>query len=270
MKIPDNVHRFIEPSSWWFCKEVYPTVHVHGEYELIFCLSGEAYAYIDEKEYHLTDGKGVFVFPYQVHSYETVVKGEFCVVIFKPEMIPTFKEKLSRRIPEKHSFEFNGNDDISKVLYASKSQYDVEKDKYRLLLAGYINFMVDCVYKKMEFAHIDYKDAQLYEQILEYCNERYTETVFVSEIAKVLLTNPNRISRVFNNNMKMGIPRYIEALRFSKACQLIETSDYSIAKISEEAGFGSIRSLNRAFENFLKITPKQYKKRIENNQKYDS
>jgi transcriptional regulator GlxA family with amidase domain len=62
--------------------------------------------------------------------------------------------------------------------------------------------------------------------------------------------------------MKMGIPQYVESLRFSDACHLLEMTDYTVAKISEESGFGSIRSMNRAFESFLGITPKDYKKKM--------
>ncbi len=257
-----NGIQMIEPSSCRFTKVLYKYPHIHGDYELIFCVSGEANAFLDKEKYHLTAGKGIFVFPNQLHLYETLAEGEFCVVVFKPDNIPTFKKRLSRRVTNNPTFDFYDAPPILKLIENMRSNYDYQKDKYQLMLTGYINFLVYFVYSKMEFSSISHKDAALLEQVVEYCNQNYKAGVSVKEAAKVFLTNSNHISKVFNANMKMGIPQYVESLRLAEACHLLENTDYTVAKVSEEAGFGSIRSMNRAFESFLSITPRDYKRKM--------
>jgi AraC-like DNA-binding protein len=252
----------VEPSSCRFTENLYKYPHIHGDYELIFCVSGQAKAFVEKEQYVLTSGKGIFVFPNQLHFYETVEKGKFGVIVFKPEILPTFKKKLSRRVAASPYFDFSSDKEILSLIENMRTSYDYQSDKYLLKLTGYINFIIYYVYYKMDFLSIPHKDAALFEDIIEYCNKHYKDSVSVTALAKELATNSNRISRVFNTNMKMGIPQYVESLRFSDACHLLEMTDYTVAKISEESGFGSIRSMNRAFESFLGINPKDYKKKM--------
>jgi transcriptional regulator GlxA family with amidase domain len=60
--------------------------------------------------------------------------------------------------------------------------------------------------------------------------------------------------------MNMGIPQYVEFLRLSVACDLLKSTSKSVLEISEESGFGSVRSLNRAFSENLFTTPKDFRK----------
>ena len=67
------------------------------------------------------------------------------------------------------------------------------------------------------------------------------------------------ISHLFNRKLSLGFNDYINMLRVQDACtQLLET-DKKIADISEEVGFGSIRSFNRAFKNITGLTPLEYR-----------
>ena len=47
--------------------------------------------------------------------------------------------------------------------------------------------------------------------------------------------------------------------RVREACHLLLYTDRKIADISEEVGFGSIRSFNRAFLKLIDLTPAQYR-----------
>ena len=50
-------------------------------------------------------------------------------------------------------------------------------------------------------------------------------------------------------------------LRIDKACDLLEETDKKTADISEDVGFGSIRTFNRAFLQISGITPLKYRNR---------
>ena len=260
MEMTKGAFRMIEPSSCRFTRNLYKYPHIHGDYELIFCLSGKAVAFIDKEEYVLTSGKGIFVFPNQLHFYNTLETGQFGVLVFKPDIVPTFKDKLSRRIPLNPVFDFFDDSELLAIINSMRCDYDYLADTNFLRLTGYTNFIMDYVYKKIKFTRVSHAEAELFEQIVEYCNQHYKKGIVLADLSKALLVNSNRISKVFGLNMKMGIPQYVESLRFSDACHLLENTDYSIARVSEEAGFGSIRSMNRAFESFLKTTPREYKK----------
>ena len=54
-------------------------------------------------------------------------------------------------------------------------------------------------------------------------------------------------------------------LRVSAACELLLETRGRIADISEEVGFGSIRSFNRAFLKIMGRTPKEYRENVKKN-----
>ena len=48
-------------------------------------------------------------------------------------------------------------------------------------------------------------------------------------------------------------------LRVNKACRLLDETDKNIVTISEEVGFGSLRTLNRSFLEIIGTTPVKYR-----------
>ena len=48
-------------------------------------------------------------------------------------------------------------------------------------------------------------------------------------------------------------------LRVNKACSLLDETDKKVIDISEEVGFGSLRSLNRSFLEIMGTTPIKYR-----------
>jgi AraC-like DNA-binding protein len=68
------------------------------------------------------------------------------------------------------------------------------------------------------------------------------------------------------------MPRYVNFLRISEACQLLTKTSETVVKISEDVGFDNLRNFNRAFHEIMQMTPtefrdknaKKYKKEREN------
>jgi AraC family transcriptional regulator of adaptative response / DNA-3-methyladenine glycosylase II len=50
-------------------------------------------------------------------------------------------------------------------------------------------------------------------------------------------------------------------MRLEEATRLLEESNLSVTQIANLAGFGSIRSLNRAFRQANGLSPTEYRKR---------
>jgi transcriptional regulator GlxA family with amidase domain len=50
--------------------------------------------------------------------------------------------------------------------------------------------------------------------------------------------------------------------RVDRAKALLETSDWSLARVAERSGFGSLDALHRAFQKRLGATPKDYRQRF--------
>lgn len=76
-------------------------------------------------------------------------------------------------------------------------------------------------------------------------------------------TNKELFIEAFRTCFGMSFPEYLNSLRLKDALSLLEESDLSIEEISEKAGFGSVRTFQRQFRTTYNMSPKEYRKAIE-------
>ena len=83
----------------------------------------------------------------------------------------------------------------------------------------------------------------------------FVASLTLGEVAEQVHLSKYYISRLFNQKLKLSFSDYLNMLRVRRATRLLENTDKKIADISEDVGFGSIRSFNRAFLGIMKMTP---------------
>ena len=69
------------------------------------------------------------------------------------------------------------------------------------------------------------------------------------------------ICHIFQENLHTSFHQYITDLRVEKAKDLLAGTEDSIADISAQAGFGTIRGLNRQFLSKTGMTPTEYRRK---------
>ena len=73
--------------------------HLHGNFELITVLDGEMTVSIDKKQYLLTPGRAVLVFPNQIHELHTETASSHLLCIFSPQLVHAYSSACLNRIP---------------------------------------------------------------------------------------------------------------------------------------------------------------------------
>ncbi|CAN5313729.1 helix-turn-helix domain-containing protein [soil metagenome] len=69
-------------------------------------------------------------------------------------------------------------------------------------------------------------------------------------------------SRLFVKDTGVTPAAFVEHARVDRAKALLETSDWSIGRVAERSGFGSVHGLHRAFLRRVKATPGDYRARF--------
>ncbi|MCB2208764.1 MAG: helix-turn-helix domain-containing protein [Bacteroidetes bacterium] len=90
----------------------------------------------------------------------------------------------------------------------------------------------------------------------------------ITTLCSKLYTNRTYLSNLINDEFEMSFSDFINQYRIKFAKELMsakKNSNYSINHFSEEAGFGSVSSFNRAFKQFEGITVGEYRKKIKMN-----
>lgn len=159
---------------------------------------------------------------------------------------------------------------VAKNIY----EYDPDEEKVRSLF-GYLEILVAATDKKAVYAVLDeilicaYTTMHEQEQesqkgivdsVKEYVEANYADcNLNIKAMAANLGWNPKYISRVFREQMEMGILDYINNVRIDKAILLLLNRNYSIEEVSEKVGYASSKTFRRAFAKKMGVAPSKYK-----------
>lgn len=229
--------------------------HLHREVEIIVLFKGSATLSVGGKEFQMTVGDLLIVFPNTVHSYtseENVDVGKF---IFSPDTLPELRDVFNTKYP-KYPIA-SGSDELlslsKEILLSFDSSSSIVKKAYLLLLTG--KLLERCLVEDRD----DY-DGDTLNTILEYCRKNYRSRLTQSDVAAALHISESYLSHVFSAKMEINFCRYLNILRTGEACRLLTEGDKSITEIAYDCGFSSLRSFNRAFSDQMGTTPREYKK----------
>lgn len=98
-------------------------------------------------------------------------------------------------------------------------------------------------------------------KIQQYIQEHYAENLELVQIAKQFNYNYNYLSTYFKRKMQEGFSEYLNRVRIEKACELLKSTPYSIAQVSEMVGYSDPSYFTRIFKNQTGRTPTQWKRR---------
>jgi len=103
--------------------------------------------------------------------------------------------------------------------------------------------------------------------VRNYIDQSYGDAnLSLSTIANHFSFSATSLSRIFRENMEMGIPDYINRVRIDKAKSILCSDDYTnLDDLAEQVGYNNTKTLIRAFKRFENITPGQYKELYRDN-----
>ena len=99
-------------------------------------------------------------------------------------------------------------------------------------------------------------------EIKQDIREHYAENLELAQIAKQFNYNYNYLSTYFNRKMQESFSEYLNQIRIERACEILKTTSYTIAQVSELVGYSDPSYFSRIFKNQMGRTPSQWKRRI--------
>lgn len=242
-----------------------PLPHLHKEVEIIYVAKGGALAYADRVCAEIKEGDLFVCFPNQVHYYEGSEIGEYYLMIFSPDIVFGLKNLLNENVPKQNVLHIGKGSEAQKLFAKAISEF--HKDFGETVSVGLINQAMGKLFSQFSLKPRIKTDNSTLQNVLNYCNVNFMSDITLDGAAEELHLSKYHISHLFNNKLGIGFNTYVNTLRIDKACELLEETDKKTADISEETGFGSIRSFNRAFLQVMDMTPLQYRKITKQNPK---
>lgn len=228
-------------------------LHFHKNYELIFIINGNLSVKLYEHNLIMQKGDLLLISPNVPHGFTPCDSSIIWVCVFSDDHIPVFSKKYSETIFS----EFKCDTLHEKFLYEnlfSKKKIDIYE---RISL-----FYTVCsqLLKNAHIIHIQSRSFTDLAYILQKTvYENFSDNLTLKDIANKLGYDYHYLSKVFNNCFAMNFSRFVNMCRFSKSCELLETTDKSLTQIAMSCGFGSIRNFNRVFKSMCGQTPNEYR-----------
>lgn len=261
--------------------EQYNQLHVHGETQISLILRGKGQVVLGESTYPVHP-ENVFLIPGNlVHYFDLKSGTDGELRLPDPHVIsiffnlPTLNETLFRMKEMKTLRSFL--DEIKSAIiitnpYANRlrpfftkiSQHrGIERIPlliqllHQLTLSSYSELSSHPLSQTNRFTD---SFSHRIEPIFDYLDRNYQRAIRVEEVSSLLHMSKNTFSRHFRRYTRKSFMNYLTELRIYKACQLLYQTDFTISRISMEAGFNNLSNFNRQFRKLLHITPSEYRK----------
>lgn len=241
-------------------KDLWPNAHLHPQVELIYLEEGSCEAVVDNQRHTVKSGEILVVFPNQVHAYfeQTPVKGY--VVILTPEMFPEFHEILQSKLPSNPVVrvqEFTV--DVGQQLGGIRNKLKMKTTLADIAAKGQFLALLGEMFLGMNFVDKP-GEASTMKSILNYCMEHYTQEFTLEEMARDLYLSKYYICHMFRQRLNTSFKDFVNQLRIEASCELLKKGT-SITEAAYASGFSSVRTFNRVFSNYMRMSPREYVKK---------
>lgn len=234
-----------------------PMPHLHKELEIIYVEKGTSHLIVDNSSHTITDGDVFVCFPNQVHCYESSSPGIYHLFTIVSDCCYGLKNILEDSMPSKNVLKLSREDEIIKTLLAAVEFNGEFKETFQ---AGAINKVLALILQQISVTPRTKKTEGTLQNIINYCTLNFNRELTLDDMADELHLSKYHISHLLNKKLGISFNGYINILRTDNSCELLRKTDKSIARISEESGFGSIRTFNRVFNQIMNMTPFDYRK----------
>ncbi len=230
--------------------------HANFEAEVVVVTKGALCMEIGDEKIELHRGEIAFVAPFEPHSFRSERDNECRIIMFSWHIAEEFFEFLKAREVKKHSFKIS-----SEVLRIVDRILPNPTDEPDIIPAlAVVSLLCNEICEKCEFEEASRKYSDTLFESLDTIHNSYREEITLESIAREIGVHPVTLSRKFSKGTGLSINSYINWVRCCCVKDMIENGADNLAESALEAGFGSIRSFNRAFVRFFGITPSEYRR----------
>jgi len=236
--------------------------HLHSHMELLYVLGGSTEVTIFNKTKEIKEGDFAIVFPNTIHSYATKPSEKPCrilIAICGLDLTGDFFKKVTSHHPINP---FISSDKLhDNVIFA---MLELEKERYGSRDPNTCRALVQLILARIIplinlAKNNDIENYDLTYLIVNYVSEHFQEALTLTELANHLNVSKYYLSHVFSSKLNTSFNKYLNYIRLNYSLTLIQSTNYTLTRISIDSGFESQRTFNRAFKEIFHVSPSEYR-----------
>ena len=235
---------------------------IKTQYKLHFVHEGTGHLKAAEKEYTITKGQLFACYPNEIVYYwaDTGDPWRYSWVAFDGlnsgfyfERAGFSKSSLVIDCPNRDIIESA----FHEILAVKK--YDANKDlNYR----GYLYLILASIVDKSSAITSQNSTKDYVKEAVTFIKKNYSQPISVADISADLSLDRKYFSKIFKQALQVSPHEYLINYRLARACELMETTDLTIAEIAATVGYDNQFSFSRVFKKYKNISPSEYKKQV--------
>jgi len=232
----------------WIIKE-----NIHDYSELLYCEKGEGIAIINGQRIHLKENHFIWIPPNYVHRFD-FPDGIVICAVFSKDFVPLFfKKQKGRNLVVKPLCADNINSIFKNLPHLKKDDH--------CLICAHLNLILHEVIKNSSFEDVSKSDGALYQKIISYISNHYTEDISLGKIARMFGYNEKYLSHTLHHLTGIHFRQFLTSYRINYAkTLLINEAETDMTTIAMKCGFSAINTFYRAFRESVGMTPTEYKR----------
>ena len=226
--------------------------NLHEYSELLYCAEGDGTLTVNGQVIPLKAGELAWIPPNYIHKYDFPRAKVICAV-FSNDLIPLFFKAQAGRYFRVAPVQMAELGNIPEKLP------ELSKDKY-LQISGYLNLICAKVVSCSCFEDGRHNDSSLYQKVICYISEHFTENISLGQIAKLFGYNEKYLSHTLHELTGIQFRQLLAFYRIGRAKELLVKTDRDIAAIAMDSGFSALNTFQRLFREQVGLTPSEYRK----------
>lgn len=102
-------------------------------------------------------------------------------------------------------------------------------------------------------------DEHRMHAVNRYVYEHFSEKISIRDIAMIANMTESSFCRYFKSRTLKSFTKFLNEVRISYACKLLNNETYSVTDACFESGFSNLSYFNRQFKSVMRMPPKNYK-----------
>ena len=244
-------------------KTVHMSPHLHEAIEGVYVTNGNIALGVGMELYNMDEGDFAIVFPNVIHHYQVFDEKENKAIFLyiDPAVLSGFLKELQIYSPKNPVLKKeNVHPDVVhaiKFLMQNPECVPILAQAYAQIILAYVFTEIPMIDKKSLGSN------DLIYNSVEYIAKNFRDEISLEKMAFDLGISKYVLSRMFAKTFHCNFSKYLNGVRLNYAVGALENTQDTITNICLECGFESQRTFNRVFKERYKITPREYRKRLE-------
>lgn len=240
--------------------------HTHHFTELFYVMRGEGSFLVEDEKFAVKEDDLIVVNPNVAHTeismpdtpLEYIVLGISGLQFLSEEKDEVYDYSVHNYYDYKHEILFYLRTLVEEIKNEDENYEAITQNLLEILILNILRRTKKKI--QIKATRKVTKECRFIEQ---YINEHYAEDITLQKLSDLTYLNKYYIVHVFKKYKGLSPINYLIERRIEEAKNLLETTNYSVSKISDIIGFSSQSYFSQTFKKEMDMTPNQYRKRIE-------